>query len=87
MNRVLVGFGLIALLSACEIGIVNPDGSLAIASEIHVPWHKQLKRNITRKIVKTLRKTKRKTRVAPMPPVGGRKTKRRRKKHKKTRRR
>ena len=70
-----------------QIGIVNPDGSLAIASEIHVPWHKQLKRNITRKIVKTLRKTKRKTRVAPMPPVGGRKTKRRRKKHKKTRRR
>ncbi len=69
-----------------QIGIVNPDGSLAVASKIKVPWHKRLGRNITRKFKEKLAQRKRKTRVAPMPRGGGRKTKRRRKKHKKTRR-
>ena len=70
-----------------QIGIVNPDGSLAVASKIKVPFRTRMLRNITQKIRKKLAQRKRKTRVAPMPPVGGRKTKRRRKKHKKTRRR
>ena len=69
-----------------QIGIVNPDGSLAVASKIKVPFRTRMLRDITQKIRKKLAQRKRKTRVAPMPPVGGRKTKRRRKKHKKTRR-
>jgi len=70
-----------------QIGIVNPDGSLAVASKIKVPWHKRLGRTIKQKITKKLTQRKRKTRVAPAPRVGGKKTKRRRKKHKKTHRR
>ena len=70
-----------------QIGIVNPDGSLAVASKIKVPFRTRMLRDITQKIRKKLAQRKRKKRVAPMPPVGGRKTKRRRKKHKKTRRR
>ena len=70
-----------------QIGIVNPDGSLAVASKIKVPFRTRMLRNITQKIRKKLAQRKRKTRVAPMPPAGGRKTKRRKKKHKKTRRR
>jgi hypothetical protein len=70
-----------------QIGIVNPDGSLAVASKIHVPWHKRLRRTIKQKIREKLAQRKRKTRVVPALQVGGRKTKRRRKKHKKTRRR
>ena len=58
-----------------------------MASKIKVPFRTRMLRNITQKIRKKLEQRKRKTRVAPMPPVGGRKTKRRRKKHKKTRRR
>ena len=61
-----------------QIGIVNPDGSLAVASKIHVPWHKRLGRTIKQKITKKLTQRKRKTRVAPAPRVGGKKTKRRR---------
>ena len=70
-----------------QIGIVNPDGSLAVASKIKVPFRTRMLRNITQKIRKKLAQRKRKTRVAPMPPAGGRKTKSRKKKHKKTRRR
>lgn len=70
-----------------QIGIVNPDGSLAVASKIKVPFRTRILRNITRKFKKKLAERKRKTRVAPMPPVGGKKTKRHRKKYKKTRRR
>ena len=61
-----------------QIGIVNPDGSLAVASKIHVPWHKRLGRTIKQKITKKLTQRKRKTRVAPAPLEGGKKTKRRR---------
>ncbi len=61
-----------------QIGIVNPDGSLAVASKIKVPWHKRLGRTIKQKITKKLTQRKRKTRVAPAPRVGGKKTKRRR---------
>ncbi len=70
-----------------QIGIVNPDGSLAVASKIEVPFRTRILRNITRKFKKKLAQRKRKTRVAPIPPVGGKKTKRHRKKYKKTRRR
>ena len=70
-----------------QIGIVNPDGSLAVASKIKVPFRTRMLRDITQKIRKKLAQRKRKTRVAPMPPVGGKKTKRHRKKYKKTRRR
>jgi len=70
-----------------QIGIVNPDGSLAVASKIEVPFPTRVLRNITRKFKKKLAQRKRKTRDAPMPPVGGKKTKRHRKKYKKTRRR
>jgi len=61
-----------------QIGIVNSDGTLAVASKIHVPWHKRLGRTIKQKITKKLTQRKRKTRVAPAPRVGGKKTKRRR---------
>jgi hypothetical protein len=61
-----------------QIGIVNPDGSLAVASKIKVPFRKRMLRDITQKIRKKLAQRKRKTRVAPAPRVGGKKTKRRR---------